>query len=139
VTQIFAALAALVVALHAAFALFAAFGSLLVVRRVHLAWLHVPCAIWAAYVELAGRTCPLTPLENVLRNRAGLDGYSSDFIARYVFPVLYPEGLTREAQVVLGSAVVAMNVAVYGWLLWCGSRKRHRGMAARRRRNGIST
>jgi hypothetical protein len=78
--------------------------------------------VWAAYIEMSGGVCPLTPLENEWRARAGLDLYSGDFIGRYVFPALYPEGLTPQAQLALGVLVLVVNAAIYGWLL----RMRHR-------------
>jgi hypothetical protein len=123
----YSVLAAVVVVAHVAFVLFASLGALLAVRWPRVAWLHVPAAAWAIYVELGGHLCPLTPLENALRQRAGLDAYSGDFIARYVFPALYPSGLTREVQVVLGVSVLAINVAVYAWLLVARARMRRRG------------
>ena len=126
-TTLFAILAALVVLLHITFVAFAAFGGMLVIRWSRLAWVHVPAACWAAYVELSGSICPLTPLENTLRVKAGLDLYSGDFMARYVLPVLYPDGLTREAQIAIGLAVVAINAGVYGWLVW--TRQRHVGQS----------
>ena len=113
--SVFAALALLVVLGHMVFVGFAALGGLLTIRWPRVAWVHLPAAAWAAYVELSGRFCPLTPLENALRRRAGLGDYSGDFVARYLFPVLYPEGLTREAQVVLGLVVLGINAGVYGW------------------------
>jgi hypothetical protein len=116
-------LAGLIVVLHIAFVVFATLGGVLAIRWPRIAWVHVPCAAWAAFVEFSGRICPLTPLENALRRRAGLDLYSGDFVANYVFPLLYPEGLTRDAQVVIGSFVVALNVAAYGWVL---ARRRRR-------------
>jgi Protein of Unknown function (DUF2784) len=122
VTTLFAILAALVVLLHVTFVAFAAFGGLLVIRWSRLVWVHVPAACWAAYVELSGSICPLTPLENTLRVKAGLDLYSGDFMARYVLPVLYPDGLTREAQIAIGLAVVVINAGVYGWLVWTRQR-----------------
>jgi hypothetical protein len=106
-------LADLTVAAHFAFVLFVVFGGLLVWRWPRVAWVHVPAAAWGALVEFAGWVCPLTPLENALRARAGGDPYRGDFVARYLLPVLYPEGLTREAQVVLGVLVVAVNGLVY--------------------------
>jgi hypothetical protein len=106
-------LADLLVLLHLAFVAFVAAGGLLVWRWPRLAWVHVPCALWGAAVSFGGWICPLTPLENHLRQQAGEAGYSGDFVARYLLPVLYPEGLTREAQVVLGTLVVAVNAAVY--------------------------
>ena len=110
---LYAALALLVVVAHLAFVGFAAFGGLLAWRWPRVAWVHLPAAAWAVYVEISGRFCPLTPWENELRRRAGLDDYSGDFVARYLFPLLYPEGLTRGAQVTIGLFVLALNVLVY--------------------------
>jgi len=109
----FAVLAGLVVLLHLAFVLFAAAGALLALRWRWVPWLHIPAAAWAVSIEFSGGICPLTPLENDLRAQAGLDYYSGDFVARYLFPVLYPGGLTREAQVVIGLAVLAANLGLY--------------------------
>ena len=116
-TAVYSSLAGLVVALHLAFVAFVALGALLALRWPRLAWVQVPCVAWAAFIEFSGRICPLTPLENDLRARAGLNPYSGDFVAQYVFPLLYPDGLTRRAQIVIGMAVVAINAAVYGYLL----------------------
>lgn len=108
-------LADLVVLLHAAFVVFAVLGGLLVFRWERAAWVHLPAVLWAAGTELAGWICPLTPLENWLRQQEGNSGYGSDFIAHYLLPVLYPAGLTRQAQMVLGVLLVAINLAIYGW------------------------
>jgi len=88
-----------------------------VLRWRRLAYLHLAAVIWAVYVEWAGAICPLTPLENTLRAAAGLDAYAGDFVAEYVFPLLYPDGLTRHAQLVIGVAVLAVNGCVYTVLL----------------------
>jgi len=113
---VYAALAGFVVLIHLAFVVFAVGGALLALRWLWVVWLHVPAAGWAAYIELTGGICPLTPLENGLRTRAGLDHYSGDFIGRYLFPVLYPEGLTREVQGWLGMLVLALNAGVYAFV-----------------------
>jgi hypothetical protein len=118
----FGVLAAVLVAAHLAFAIFAAAGGLLVLRWPRLAWAHLPAVAWAVYIEVTGGVCPLTPLENEWRQRAGLDRYSGDFIAQYVFPTLYPEGLTLEAQFAAGMTVLVVNVGIYGSLLL----RRHR-------------
>jgi hypothetical protein len=115
--EVYQFLAALVVVAHLAFVVFATVGGMLVLRWPRIAWIHLPAAAWAAFVELSGRLCPLTPLENALRRRAGLDDYSSDFVANYVFPMLYPTGLTREAQMAIGLFVIVMNVVAYGWVI----------------------
>jgi hypothetical protein len=117
VPNLSAALAAAVVLVHVAFIVFVVVGGLAASRWPRIAWVHVPCALWAIYVELSGTICPLTPLENELRTRAGLDPYSGDFIAQYVFPVLYPVGLTRGAQMAIGALVLVVNIAVYGRIL----------------------
>jgi hypothetical protein len=109
----YAALAALVVFAHLAFVVFATLGGVLALRWPRIAWVHLPSAAWAVFVEFSGRLCPLTPLENILRRRAGLEDYSGDFIANYMFPVLYPAGLTREAQLAIGCFVIVMNVTAY--------------------------
>lgn len=103
----------LVVLLHFAFIAFAVAGGLLVLRWRRVAWIHLPAATWAATVALAGWICPLTPLENALRRAAGEAGYSGGFIEHYVVPLVYPAGLTRELQLVLGLGVLALNLAIY--------------------------
>ena len=108
-----ALLADLLVVLHFAFVVFVVAGGLLVLRWPRVAWLHLPAAAWGAIVEMTGWICPLTPLENWLRQRAGLDVYTGDFVGRYLLPVLYPDGLTREIQLFLGGAVILLNVAIY--------------------------
>ena len=110
-------LATLVVTAHVTFIAFVVIGGLFVLRWRRLAYLHLAAVIWAVYVEWAGAICPLTPLENTLRAAAGLDAYAGDFVAEYVFPLLYPDGLTRHAQLVIGVAVLAVNGCVYTVLL----------------------
>jgi len=102
-----------VVALHLAFVVFAALGGLLAWRRLAYAWVHLPALAWAGFVEFSGTICPLTPLENRLRVRAGEAGYPGSFVEHYLMPVLYPAGLTPDAQKWIGAALVALNVAIY--------------------------
>ena len=109
-------LADLVLIVHLAFVVFVLCGGLLVLRWQWIAWLHLPAAGWGAVVEFTGWICPLTPLENWLREQGGETPYSSDFIAQYLLPVLYPGDLTRGLQLLLGTGVVVLNAAVYWWL-----------------------
>ena len=106
-------LADLVVLLHLAFILFVVLGGLLVLRRRRLMWLHLPVVVWGAAIEFVGWVCPLTPLENRLRAAAGEAGYSGGFIEHYLIPLIYPEGLTRELQWLLGALVLLVNALVY--------------------------
>ena len=109
-------LADLVLIVHLAFVVFVLCGGLLVLRWRWIAWLHMPAIAWGAFVEFSGWICPLTPLENWLRAQAGQTGYRSDFVAYHLLPVLYPDDLTRDVQLMLGTVVLAINISVYGWL-----------------------
>ncbi len=104
-----------IVILHLGFVCFVVAGGLLVLKWRWLIWLHIPAVVWGALVEFQGWFCPLTPLEQQLRLAGGQAGYSGSFVERYLVPVLYPAGLDREAQMVLGTAVVVINFAVYAW------------------------
>jgi hypothetical protein len=106
-----------VVLLHTAFVTFVMLGGFLAWRWRPLVWAHVPCAVWGMLIEYQGWICPLTPLENDLRDRAGIEGYAGGFVEHYVIPILYPAGLTRPTQAVLGTVVLAVNVVAYGVLL----------------------
>ena len=109
--------AQMVMLLHLGFVLFVALGWLLVLRWPRVAWIHLPAVVWGILVEAAGWICPLTPLENALRRRAGQTAYSGDFLDRYVVPLLYPEDLTRGMQIGLALVVVVVNGLAYGWLI----------------------
>lgn len=109
----FRLLADLTLLLHLAFVAFVLGGGLLVPRWPRLAWVHLPAVAWAAFVELAGWPCPLTPLENWLRLRGGRSAYGSGFVEHYLLPVLYPASLTRELQWLLAGVVLVVNAAVY--------------------------
>jgi hypothetical protein len=106
-------LADIVLVLHFGFVLFVALGGFLVLRWPRLAWVHIPTALWGVAIEFGGWICPLTPLENRLREAAGESTYRADFIARYLMPVIYPEGLTREAQLALGLMALVGNGVIY--------------------------
>lgn len=118
----YAVLADLVLLLHLGFILFVTLGGLLVLRRRRLAWLHVPAVAWGVTVEWTGWICPLTPLENHLRVLAGGVGYQGDFIRHYLLATIYPEGLTRGIQIELGIFALALNIAVYAYVLRRGTR-----------------
>ena len=106
-----------VLVLHLGFVLFVVFGGLLALRWRRVAWVHVPVALYGAAIEFIGFVCPLTPLEVWLRRRGGEAGYTGGFVEHYITAALYPTGLTRELQIALGVAVLALNAAVYAlWL-----------------------
>ena len=110
------------VAFHFAFIAFVVLGGLVVIRVPRVAWLHVPAVAWVVWLELTGAICPLTPLENALRQRAGQAGYEGGFIDHYLIPVIYPAGLTPQVQTMLGIAVLVLNATVYA-IAWRRARR----------------
>ena len=116
--MLYGVLADIVVVIHLVFVIFAVLGGGLVLWRRWVVWLHLPAVLWAIWIELTGGMCPLTPLENWLRRRAGQGGYRGDFVEHYVIPLLYPDGLTRDLQILLGLVVIFVNLALYGYLIF---------------------
>jgi hypothetical protein len=116
------ALADIVLLVHFAFVVFVVAGGLLALRWPRVAWVHVPLAIYGAIIEFVGFVCPLTPLEVRLRERGGEAGYAGGFIEHYITATIYPEGLTRQVQITMGLAVIAINVVVY--TVWWTRRSR---------------
>lgn len=115
----------LVLVIHLAFVAFVVLGALLLLRWPRLMGAHLVVLAWGIAIELAGFICPLTPLENWLRQRGGEAGYEGGFIQHYITSLLYPEGLTRTHQIVLGVVLVTFNAVIYGYLL----HRRRRGSA----------
>ena len=107
------ALADLVVVFHFAVVVFVITGGLLVLRWRRVAWVHLPVIAWVIFAEWFQRICPLTFLENWLRSHGGGEAYRGDFVAHYILPVLYPQGLTPTIQVMLGSFIFVTNLTLY--------------------------
>jgi len=121
--MLFLILADMVVITHFLFALFVIFGGFLVLYNRRWGWVHVPAALWGAFVEFMDWLCPLTPLENWLRNQGGGTVYHSDFVEHYIASILYPPFLTEQIQIILGFFVVAVNICIYGWIIRRNKRK----------------
>jgi uncharacterized protein DUF2784 len=110
-----------VVVVHLLFIGFVVFGSFLTWRWPKVTWVHVPVAVYGALVEFIGFTCPLTPLDNYFRHRAGETRYHRGFIEHYLVRVIYPPGLTRSMQAGLGVLVLLIMLGGY----WGGLRRRN--------------
>ncbi len=102
--------------LHLAFTLFTVLGGLLILRRPSLLWSHLAVVLWGVVIEWADWVCPLTPLENFLRERGGEAGYARGFVEHYVALLLYPENLTIELRYLLGLGLVVANLIIYGYV-----------------------
>lgn len=117
-------LADAVVVVHLAFVVFVVAGGLLLFVVPRMIWLHLPALVWGVVVEATGWLCPLTPLENHWRALAGRTAYEDGFVSYHLVPILYPEGLTREGQILLALALVGFNGVVYALF---AVRRMHRG------------
>jgi len=114
----------IVIVLHFLYVVFALVGGVLMLWWRKIVWLHLPSALWAAFISFVGWVCPLTFLENWLRIKGGETGYSEGFIAKYIEPILYPAGLTHWHQVVLGIIVIGLNLAIYSYIFRSNIRQR---------------
>ena len=117
-------MADVIVFLHFTFVVFVVLGGLIALAWPRIIWIHVPAVVWGALMEFTGWICPLTPLENRLREAAGATAYEGDFIAHYILPMLYPNGLTRTDQLMLGAIALVINVAIYS-VVFARLRRRH--------------
>ena len=119
-------LADAVLVLHGLFIVWAVFGGFAVWRRPRLVWLHLPALAWGLWIEISGGVCPLTPLEVSLRRAAGGQGYTGGFIEHYLGGLIYPAGLTHEAQLVAAGVLALINAIAYGLLITRALRTRLR-------------
>jgi len=106
-------LADLVMVLHFGFILLVVFGGLIALRWQRFALLHLPAVLWAMFLELKpGTLCPLTPLEQSLRLRAGEHAYGGGFIEHYLEPIIYPD-MSIHDQYFLGIGLFVLTVVIY--------------------------
>ena len=121
--MVFQLLADLLLGVHLLFVVFATLGALLLIRWPWVVWGHLPAVGWAAWIEFSGKICPLTPLESALRIRGGGSGYDGGFVGHYILGLLYPLGLTRRIQIVLGALVLVINAAIYAYVFYCRKKR----------------
>ena len=99
---------------HLIFILFVIFGGMLFFIFSKIVYIHVPSLLWGIYIEFTNSVCPLTYLENWFLYKGELSTYSNDFMNKYLFPIIYPEGLTNEIQIYLGISLIVINILIYG-------------------------
>jgi Protein of Unknown function (DUF2784) len=92
---------------HLVFILFVVFGVWL--GRCHRWWrlAHLAAMAYGVLIEIFYWYCPLTYLEQYLRERAGQGSYSEPFIAHYLNRIIYldvPQG------VLIGAAIVVLGI-----------------------------
>ncbi|MBC3475120.1 DUF2784 domain-containing protein [Pseudomonas taiwanensis] len=106
------------VLLHLAFILLVLLGGLLVIRWPRALLVHLPALAWGLAVECLHLGCPLTTWENRMRSAAGDAGYEGGYVEHYIWPLIYPAGLTERTQLLLGTLVLVVNLALYGYIVW---------------------
>ncbi len=106
-----------VMVVHFLFVVFVFIGGIAVWRWFWMAWLHAPAFIWGVVVTVKQWICPLTPLEQRLRVAAGDSGYDGGFVANYIEPLLYPQGLGFAQKMYFAMLLVIINAALY-WHAW---------------------
>ena len=103
----------LLVLIHFGFIIFVVLGGLLVLYWPRAALAHLPAVAWGAWIEFSHGVCPLTPLEQYLRARAGTVSYEGSFIDHYIIPLIYPPGFSAGTANLLGALVIAVNILIY--------------------------
>jgi hypothetical protein len=78
---------------------------------------HVTAVVWGALIVFTPVPCPLTTLQNELRERAGQRPLADSFIDLYVRGHFVPQAPVGSVQVVVGVLVLAS---------WLGFVARHR-------------
>ena len=111
--MIWRVLADSVLFLHFSFIVFVVIGGFFTRRWHWLPWVHLPAAAWGIAIEFGGWICPLTHLENWLRQAGGEAGYAGGFIEHYLVPIMYPAGIIPEIQIALGLGVLLINIIAY--------------------------
>jgi hypothetical protein len=119
VRVLYRALADLLVIAHFVYLGVMAFGGFAARRWPKLLPWHLATVAWALGAVTIRYDCPLTALEQQLREYAGSGVYEGSFLRHYVRGVLFPEWMTP--FVVAG--IVALVVAGWVRLAWPSSRR----------------
>lgn len=123
--MLFALGADFLVLVHLCFIIFVILGGFMLLKWRWLIFMHLPALIWAVLLEFQGWLCPLTPVEQTLRQMAGQQGYEGGFIQHYILPIIYPPALQQDIQFILGVLLILINVIIYLWVFLKPDRKSH--------------
>lgn len=113
-------LADLTVAIHAAYVVFVVFGLAAIllgyaagwrwVRSLYFRLAHLAAILAVCAEAVLGWTCPLTTLENYLRERAGEAAYAGDFVGRWLDWLIFynaPAWVFTTVYLAFGTSVLA--------------------------------
>lgn len=113
--MIYIILADIVVLLHLLFVLFVIFGGILAFYRRNWLKFHLPALIWGVLIETFYFICPLTYLENWLRQTGGESGFSGGFLDYYLSMLLYID-ISDSTRSLMAFILIAFNLLIY-WLI----------------------
>jgi hypothetical protein len=106
-------LAGLVLAIHLLFILWVVGGVLVVRRYPGLKWVHIGSLTYSIFVEVVPwPPCPLTVLEQMLEERAGIEAYHGSFLVHYLDALVYPN-VPLTLLVTVAVAFCAGNLIYY--------------------------
>ena len=120
-------LADAVVGVHYAYMAYLVVGGFIAWRWPRTIWAHAVAVAWAVAIVTTKVPCPLTALQNTLRESAGRPPLSDSFINLYIRGTFYPADQQTIARALIGAVVV---VSWVGFVLLQRRRKRGRAMAA---------
>jgi Trk-type K+ transport system membrane component len=106
------ALADAVVVAHFGFLAYVVLGGFVAWRWPRTIVLHVLAAAWGLLIVTVAVPCPLTALQNQLRERGGEAALHQGFIGTYVTGTLYPAGDQRLVQALVGVVVLTSWVGL---------------------------
>jgi len=110
--NLYTALAATALFLHALFILWVIFGALFTRQRPILRRLHIASLIWGILTQLLPWPCPLTLLENWCEAKAGVVPYQGGFLLHYLDKLVYPD-ISATVLTVAGVTICLLNLGFY--------------------------
>ena len=100
-----------------AYVLFVLFGGLLVAVWPRIIFVHLAAVLWAGATMIGNLGCPVTTWEKTALRRGGREPYPEGFLQHHVLRKRFDPEKTRRNHTLLGSAAIAINVAVYLFVL----------------------
>ncbi len=105
-------LALAVAGLHFTYLAYLLFGGFLAWRWPRTVAVHLLVVAWAAFTLATRAPCPLTGLQDSLRELGGQPELGTTFINTYVRGVFYPADHERAAQALVGLLILASWVGL---------------------------
>jgi len=110
-------LAESVLAVHLLFILWVMGGVLLVRQYPRLKWFHIGSLAYGIFIEVTPwPPCPLTILEQMLEERAGMAAFHGSFLLHYLDELVYPNvSLTLLITVAVALCTANLLYYVFTW------------------------